>query len=548
MARSDVDLRAYLTVLAKRWLLIAAIVLLSVSASVGVTFLTPPTYQAHAQLFVSTQVDAGNAAQLQQGGTFSTARVKSYTNLATSPKVLDPVIAQLGLQLTAAQVASKVRADAPLDTVLINITVNDGASKSAAALANAVGDQLTKVIQELETPTGSRTSPVKATIVSQAVPADSPISPSLPINTALGLLVGLVLGVGVAVLRDKLDTSVKDAKDLARISDVPVLATIARDPVAAKEPIVRGDTHGSRSEEFRHLRTNLQFASVDDKPKIIIVTSSFSAEGKSSVAGNLAMALAQAGVRVCLVDGDLRRPSVADYFGLVAEAGLTTALVGRARITDVAQPVAPGLVAITSGPIPPNPSELLASDRAASALRELAQAYDMVLVDAPPVLPVADAAVLATRADGVLFVVRAGKTGHQHVEQAIRSLRQVQGRVLGTVLNMATPRGRKHHDYSYDYSSSPHNIFDTPLSEESPTTHPPETSTPRDPRSPRETPKPRPREASTPSGPRSPRESPNSRDGSGGQPRGASQRPIRPTSAGPQQPTERFAPRGPFET
>lgn len=437
------ELRAYLALLAKRWTLIATVLVLSVAAAAASILLITPSYRADAKLFVSTQISAGNLNQeLFQGSNFSTDRVKSYTELATSPTVLDPVITELGLPVTAAQLAGSVQASVPLETVLIDLSATSNSPDLAAALANSVAGNLAKVIEDLETSDTRGSSPVKATVVTPATVPTLPAWPSVPVNLGLGVLVGLLVGVGLAVLLENLNTSIKNGTELAAVTGAPVLATVARDVRRSASAIVRDDPLGSRSEAYRQLRTNLQFASVDDDPKVIVVTSALAGEGKSSVAGNLALALSQVGTRVCLVDGDLRRPSVASYFGLVPEAGLSTVLVGRAAITEVLQPVDAGVDAVTSGEIPPNPTELLSSRRFPAVLRELADRYDIVLVDAPPTLPAADAAVLAAAADGVLFVVHADRTTRQQVERAVKGLAQVKARLIGAVLNMVPVKGQ----------------------------------------------------------------------------------------------------------
>jgi capsular exopolysaccharide synthesis family protein len=185
------------------------------------------------------------------------------------------------------------------------------------------------------------------------------------------------------------------------------------------------------------LRTNLQFSQVDDPPRLIVVTSSVPGEGKTGTAVNLALSLAEAGVSVCLVDADLRRPCVAPTFGLVRDAGLTTVLIGQARLADVMQQVAGGLSVLTSGAVPPNPTELLASARMTEVMRELADTYEVVIIDTAPLLPVADTVGLASLAQGTLLVVRAARTRRDQVRTAAESLERVGVRLLGTVFSMA---------------------------------------------------------------------------------------------------------------
>ena len=444
------DLRAYLAILRKHLGVIVSAVVLSVAAASGMILLTEPTYKADAQIFVSTQISSGNLNQeLFQGSNFSTDRVKSYSRLVTSPTVLDPVIEELSLPASAAELASRVSAEVPLETVLIDISATADSPETAAALANSVSNSLTKVIGELESSETRGSSPVKATVVTPAVAPTSPSWPSIPLNLGVGLLAGLFIGVGLAVLLEKLNTSVKDADDIATLCDVPVLAAVAHDSSRGAATIVPAGDHGARGEAFRQLRTNLQFAAVDQTPRIIVVTSAVAGEGKSSVAGNLAAALARVGTRVCLLDGDLRRPSVAKYFHLKDGLGLSEALVGQASVDDILQPVQPGLTALTSGAVPPNPAELLSSQRFPPILAALRERFDIIVVDAPPILPAADAAVLAAHADAVLLVVHAGKTTQNQFDRALGSLGQVRARVLGVVLNMVPARALGKSRYWY---------------------------------------------------------------------------------------------------
>lgn len=204
------------------------------------------------------------------------------------------------------------------------------------------------------------------------------------------------------------------------------------------------------SEAFRVLRTNLQFLGLDAPLKSIMVTSASPGEGKTTTIANLAVAFAQAGMRVCLVDADLRRPMVAKLFGVENWVGLTTALIGQNSVDEVIrESVVDGLSILTSGPIPPNPAELLNSARMGGLLAQLQERFDMVLIDTPPVLAVADAAVLAPRTGGVLMVVRSGGVARQQAARAKASLEAVKARVLGVVLEAVSPEGREGYYYYY---------------------------------------------------------------------------------------------------
>jgi capsular exopolysaccharide synthesis family protein len=378
--------------------------------------------------------------------------------------VLQPVIDSLGLQETPQQLATKVSASSDLKTVLITLSVNDGSPVQAAAIAQAVANSLIKAVDQLETPKSGGPSPVRVSVVT---PATAPVAPSAPntkINLALGLLVGLALGVGAALLRTTLDTRVRSERDLKEVTEAPVLGGIAFDPGASKDPLVtEASTHSQRAESFRQLRTNLQFAHVSHKSKTVLVTSSLPGEGKSTTATNLAIAMAESGQTVALVDADLRRPMVATYLGLESRAGLTTALIGQADVRDLMQPWGRNeLHVLTSGRIPPNPSELLGSGEMGQLIQRLEQAFDAVVIDAPPLLPVTDAAVLAQQVGGVVLVVGCHTAKRPQVEKAMATLDLVDADVLGVVLNRLPTKGPD--AYSYTYYGYASNIEKTPQS------------------------------------------------------------------------------------
>jgi capsular exopolysaccharide synthesis family protein len=449
------DLRDYFRILVKRWRLLLIPTLLCVAAGVGTTVAATPIYQASAQLFISVQAGT-DVTSLAQGNSFSQGRVPSYAEIVTSPSVTRAVVDQLKLDITPEQLAGQITAEVPPSTVLINLSVTDTQAKRAADIANAVAKRFATVVEELERPVGTGRTPVKLSVTQPARSPDSPVAPKPAQNISLAFLLGLSLGVGLAVLRESLDTSVKSTDDLARAAGVPALGAIVFDRQAAKNVVVtNGDPHSPRAEAFRQLRTNLQFVDVDRQPELIVITSPVPNEGKTTTAVNLAASLAEVDISVCLVDGDLRRPSVADALGLVRDAGLTSVLIGQARLEDVLQSAGPNFSVLTSGPVPPNPSELLASAQMGMMLRDLASRFDLVIVDTPPLLPVTDGAVLASQVDGALLVVRAGKTSRDQVARAAEALRKVGARTLGAVLNMAPSKGPSAYYYSYSYSYRP---------------------------------------------------------------------------------------------
>lgn len=431
-------------------MLVASLTLLGLLAGATASVLVKPTYVAQTQLFVAIQ-NSGSAQELQQGNSFSQARVQSYVKTVTTPIVLQPVIESLGLAVSADKLANKITASTSLNTVLINITVEDTSPVQAAAIAQAVATSLVSAVDGLEKPKAGGESPISLSIITPAHAPDSPSAPNTRMNLLLGLAVGVILGLAVALLRTTLDSRIVGEADVRRVTDVPLLGGVAFDQEAVRNPLLTQAAHQSpRAESFRQLRTNLQFANISGQAKTILVTSSLPGEGKSTTATNLAIALAQTGQTVCLIDADLRRPMLNEYLGLDRNAGLTTALIGNSDVNELLQPWGEDhLFVLTSGQIPPNPSELLGSSEMESLVRRLEQVFDTVVIDAPPLLPVTDAAVLAQHVGGVLVVAAAHKIRRNELEKSLQALELVGANLLGIVLNRLPAKGPDAYAYGY---------------------------------------------------------------------------------------------------
>ena len=451
--KNSVELKDYIRIIRKRWRIIIAAMLVVLAGAALATLLSPKVYEAQTQLFVSTS-GGNDTTALLQGSTFTQQRVKSYADVITTPKVLDPVIAALKLGTTAEKLATQITATVPLDTVLIQVAVSDPSPQLAAAIADAVGKQFTLTVADLEAVSATAASPVKVSIVSTPTVPIAPISPKPVRNLALGVVLGLLLGLGLALLRDLLDTTIKDEKDCAEVTDATVIGGIAFDPDAPKHPlIVQADPHSPRAEAFRTLRTNLQFVDAANHPRSIVFTSSVPSEGKTTTAANLGITMAAAGARVCIIEGDLRRPRLLEYMGLDRSVGLTNVLIGRADLGDALQMFAhTGLTVLGAGPVPPNPSELLGSAAMEKTLRELESRFDVVIIDAPPLLPVTDAAVLSTIAGGTVLVVGVGLVDRDHLTKSLQTLDAVNGRVLGLVVNRVPTKGADAYYYYRGYA------------------------------------------------------------------------------------------------
>lgn len=283
------------------------------------------------------------------------------------------------------------------------------------------------------------------------VPTD-PISPKTTQNTILAVAAGVLLGAGSIFFVNALDDTVKNPDELRERFNLPVLGMIASHKVVNGKPISEAQPRSPVAESFRTLRTNITFTAVDKPLRCLMITSPTPQVGKTTVVSNLAVVLAQGERKVLILDADLRRSQIHETFGLPNQLGLSNMFMRPMEVLlyGVVQVVqSPFLSVITSGGLPPNPSELLASEKMKLILKRLSDEYDIVLLDTPPVLTVTDAAALAPAMDGVVVVVKPGVTRFADLEQTLEQLQRVGGRVLGLVLNEVNPKSRR---YGYYYS------------------------------------------------------------------------------------------------
>ena len=430
------DFRNFLHALWRHWKLIVAGTLTGILVAGAMSALARPVYTAQSQLFVAVD-GTGTIAELQDGNTFGQSRVRSYLGMVRSPIVLQPVIDSLDLSETPEELAGRVQASAEPDTVLIDILVIDRSAEQAAAVAQSVVASLVRAVETLEKPKLGGSSPVSLSVTKQAGIPLTPSSPNTRINILLGLLIGLGLGLVVAYLKSRWENVVGGEVDLRRATKAPLLGRVYFERAAAQNPILTQSTpRSSRPEAFRELRTNLQLGEISGRSKIVLVTSSIRGEGKSTTAINLAIAIAEAGQSVCLVDADLRRPMVSDYLGLGRNEGLTDALLRAGNVNELLQRWGDkGLVVLASGPVPPNPSEVVGSEEMRHLLEHLESQFDAVIIDTPQLVPYTDAAVLSQHGAGVVLVVGEREVRLQDLERSLSALSLVGSNLLGVVLN-----------------------------------------------------------------------------------------------------------------
>ncbi len=298
-----------------------------------------------------------------------------------------------------------------------------------------------------------------AQLVTPAVASDEPVSPKPIRNGAMGLVVGLLIGLGYVLLIEQLDDSVKAKEDAEAASGLPTLGLIPAVPQWRKSTdafvISLDDPTSPIAEAYRTLRTSISFIGLDTPLRTLQITSPSAGDGKSATLSNLGVALARAGQRVIVVGCDLRRPRVHEFFGVNNDIGFTNAVMGNVSLDKALQPVhgVPGLLVLAAGSLPPNPSELLASHRTLEVLKALHTQADIVLLDCPPVLPVTDAVALSAHVDATLLVVSAGKSTKREVHRAVELLRQADAPLVGTVFNGVEDTDDHYGGYGYRYGS-----------------------------------------------------------------------------------------------
>lgn len=449
------NLQDFVKLLRSRWVTVCVTIAVALLGAVTITLLTTPLYQASTRLYVATTAGS-SLSETYQGNRLSQERVLSYTELLMGETLAQRTVDKLGLHVKANTLQANVKASAKPDTVLIDVDVLDKSPVQARDIANTLSAEFVELARELETPADGVTPDARVVIEQQASIPDHPVIPKPLRNITFGLALGLLLGIGLAVLRDLFDNTVKDRAALEELTGAGVVGSIPLDKERRKHPAISFDKDNSAiAEAFRKLRTNLQFLAVDNPPRAIVITSSTPGEGKTTTAINVALALAEADHKVVLIDGDMRRPMVHKYLNLVGPVGFSTVLSGQASLDEALQKTRfPGLTVLTAGAVPPSPSQLLGSLAAKKLLSELRAQFDYVIVDSSPLLAVTDAAILATSADGVLIIARFGYTKRDQLAHAIGSLEGVGAALLGALFTLTPTRGSgsySYYGYSYSY-------------------------------------------------------------------------------------------------
>jgi capsular exopolysaccharide synthesis family protein len=460
-----VELADYLRILRNHWIaVVASIAAFAVLAFVWSSLQTP-VYAANSKGLI-TAGQGGDPGLNSLNDSLSRSRAATYVELATDRKTASIVIEDLGLDATPEQLVQNITGTHIPDTVVIEITAKADSPQGAQQLADAWVKALAQRVADFENggkePTQDAQGNMRIEVSENAQLPTSPISPNVPRNLLIGAVLGLLLGMGYAIGKSMLDRRLRTADEVERAVDVSVAGTVPE--VGEFEGLfiraTGATTPALAAEAIRRLRSNLSYMDVDNPPRVIVITSPKQGDGKSTVSSNLAGAIALSGQQVFLVDADLRRPRVATVMGLDDTVGLTDVLTGKVSLADALQPHPDieGLYILTSGSRPPNPSEILGSQAMHNVLDQLAAA-GMVIVDAPPLLPVTDAAIVAHAADGALITISAGKTLDTDLQAAVAHLENVNARALGVVINRVSKKNvgaSQYTHYSYDtYTPEP---------------------------------------------------------------------------------------------
>lgn len=453
----------FLRLLLRNALLLVIAVVLGAAAGFGFSFTKTPVYQASALGYVSAsgeQDEDGNAVQQASGNMdLQYSKAQSYLPLFGTRAVGETVKQQLALDQSADAIAGSLQASIDPNAPIITVTATASSSQAASDIANAAVEAAAIEARKLETGGNENTKPmVQLAPYQTAVVPGAPVAPDRMRYLAVGAASGLLLGLAVAYLRGRNDSRLRTMQDVARTTAVPTLGVIpqGKDFIRTKAGLLPEPKSFQARESVRKLRTNLRFADIDSPVRSIVLTSSAPGEGKSTVAGNLARVMARAGQPTLLIDADMRRPVVAKAFGVDGSVGLSQLLVGAVSLEDVLQPIAgSNLVILPSGQVPPNPSELVGSNTMRRLVEELSKEF-FIIIDAPPVLAVTDAQLLASVSDGAVLVALTGKTRAIGLQRSIEQIEAVSGRVLGVVLNRASNSRLNriaYGDAEYGYSS-----------------------------------------------------------------------------------------------
>lgn len=430
------ELSEYGRAIARNWLLVLICLVTGVAVAWGVTARATPVYQSTVKFYVVSPPSTGQSSL--QSLELSRGRIASYASLIKSDKFVEGLVSSSSTGLSAAEIAESVSASADQDTLMLTVVVSLPDPAKASQVAREIVSGLNQALDEVGAGrTQSGGGQTVLNVVAGPTDETDPVSPRLSLNLALGALLGLGAGIGIAVARRMMDHTLRTPAEVEEASGLPLLARIPVSAEARKFSDVLDRRPASLLDEAaRRLRTNMDHLTAMPASGVVLISSARPGEGKTTVALMLARAWADAGEKVLLVEADLRRPRLATELKLPNGLGLAEVLAGRAGLSGAIQKTASDrLHIVAAGSVPGNPTELLAGQAMAAALGEMRSSYSRVILDAPAMQPFSDAALLAVQADSTVLVVRYQKVTRELLGASLRNLELVKGTVAGTVLN-----------------------------------------------------------------------------------------------------------------
>lgn len=422
--------------------------------TVAVTALMPRKYTATSELFATYSggsETSGTMSDINMANSYIQSQIKSYPNLTQTEAVLQPVIDDLKLTLSIQDLSQLITVTNPTDTMLVDISVESRSPSQSREIADAVAASLSNVVSS--SLYSSNASPIKLSLVQKAVEPQSPSSPKAFLNAAIGVVLGLILSITAALLRDFFDKKIRSVSDLQAMTNTPLMGSVPRnETVDASVPVIVSNPGSQISENYRRIRANLTFMApvAGTRSRVIVVASAESGEGKTATSVNLAIALAENDARVLLIDADLRHPSVGPKLDINDSIGLTHVLSGQANVVDAVQSYwKENLHILPAGPKPPNASMLLNSKIMTALVSQAAKQYDYVLIDTSPMSVAADAAVFGRMGNGVLLVAGRGVGDKKEIQSVVTQLENAQVPLIGTVLNFAEQPKKSNGNYYY---------------------------------------------------------------------------------------------------
>lgn len=449
------------------WIIAVSSVLCAMLVLLFTTLFVTPKYSSSAKFYVNnSSVSIGEAALDISSGDLSASKtlVDTYIVILQSRSCLNDVIDYAELSYTPGQLSSMISSAAVGNTAVFEVTVTGTNAQETEVIANAIAHILPNKITSIVEGTSAK-------IVDKAITPTVPVSPNKTLNTMIGFLFGLVASVGILVLVEIFDNTIRTEEDITDSCDYPILAAVpdmtavtksrsgyySKSFVNSRGGVVLGDGISfSATEAYKLLRTKIQFSFADDKKcHVIGVSSALLGEGKSITAANLAFSLAQLGKRILLIDGDMRRPSLANKLKVKKVPGLSNYLADKTPLEDIIQSSGKKFSdfefdVIAAGHNPPNPVELLASSKMSDMLDTLRESYDYIIIDLTPVEEVSDALVAAKFVDGMVLVVSQNYCNRHSFVNSVNQFDFVDSRILGIVVNRVLEPSRKYHGkYGY---------------------------------------------------------------------------------------------------